>query len=85
MAGTWSEGAPVEAEQIRALMTAMGLNQSQFAEMMELSQPYVNRLVNGKSDVAKSPLRVLLRWLFAEYGIGGGRPPVPSIRVEKRR
>lgn len=82
---TWSEGEPIEAEQIKALMEAMGLNQSQFAEMAELSQPYANRLVNANREVVKGPLRVLLRWLFAEYGIEGGRAPVPSIAVKKKR
>lgn len=85
MSTTWSESEPITPEQIKALMEAMGFdNQTKFADVFEVTQQYVNRLLNGKQQVSNGPMRVLLRWLFAEYGIDGGRPPVPSIRVPQR-
>jgi transcriptional regulator with XRE-family HTH domain len=78
----WDSGSPIEPGHIDELMVRMGLNQSQLARVMEISQQHVNRLVNGKAEVLEGPTRVLLRWLFAVYGIDGGRAPTPTIPVE---
>lgn len=85
MGETWEDSGRITPEQVKALMSAMGFdtNQTKFAKVLNVTPSYINHVLSGRKDVRNGPLQVLLRWLFAEYGIDGGRAPVPSIRVRR--
>jgi len=80
MSATWDDAEPIRAEQIQALMAAMGFtNQTEWAKVFQVRQQHINRLLNGRAQ-AIGPIAVLFRWLFLVYHIEGGRAPVPSMR-----
>lgn len=81
MGRIWDDGAEISPSQLEELMARMGLNQSELADLLELSQPHVNALIRGRKTVTYGSTRVLLRWLFAVHGIEGGRPAHPRIPV----
>jgi transcriptional regulator with XRE-family HTH domain len=83
MGATWGDGPPIEPSEVKELIDLMGMSQTEFAEVLEVTQQHVNRMVNGKSPIVRGSTRVLLRWRFSVYGIEGGRPPTPIIPVRR--
>lgn len=81
----WGDGPAVDPSQIVELIARMGVSQTEFAEVLEVTQQHVNRMVNGKAPIVRGSTRVLLRWLMAVYGIAEGRPPTPVIPVRMVR
>ena len=82
MPSVWDPEPPIDASQVQELISQMGLTQVQFAEVMNVTQPTVNRWVKAKAPV-EGPASVLMRWLFAVYGIQGGRTPTPKIPLQR--
>lgn len=83
MAIDWDDDSPLDPAKIAELIERTGLTQEKFAAMVEMSQPHVSKLKRGAAPVLEGPTRVLLRWLFAVYGIEGGRAPHPGIPVKQ--
>lgn len=79
MGRIWDDEKEIEPAQIAELMERMGLNQTEFAEVLESTPGNVNNLLHGRRQVQRGSMRVLLRWLFDAYGVSGGRPAHPKI------
>lgn len=81
MGRVWDEGAEIAPSQLEELMARMGLSQAELADVLEVTVGHLNNLLHGRREVIYGPTRVLIRWLFAVYGVEGGRPAHPKIPV----
>lgn len=57
----------------------MRLSKKDFGAVVGMTYGHVYKLENGA--LKRGSTRVLLRWLYAVFGLPGGRPPHPSIPV----
>ena len=77
----WDDEPDLDGRHIDALRTRMGLRKKDFAAVLGMTYGWVYKLENDPGALKRGSTRVLLRWLYAIFGLPGGRPPHPSIPV----
>lgn len=78
----WDDEPDLDARHIGELRTRMGLTKKRdFAAVVGVTYGWVHNLERDPDALKRGATRVLLRWLYAVYGLPGGRPPHPSIPV----
>ena len=77
----WEDEPNLDGRHIDELRTRMGLKKKDFAAVVGMTYGWVYKLENDPDALKRGATRVLLRWLYAVYGLPGGRPPHPSIPV----
>ncbi|MDB4950441.1 MAG: hypothetical protein JWM27_3090 [Gemmatimonadetes bacterium] len=78
----WDDEPELDASLLADLRARMGFKKKKdFAKVLGITYAYVHNLETGRAELGRGTLRVLLRWLYAVYGLPGGRPPHPSIPV----
>lgn len=78
----WDDEPELDARHIDELRRRMGIKKKKdFAAVLGVTYGYVYRLENEPDVLKRGSTRVLLRWLYAVFGLPGGRAPHPSIPV----
>lgn len=78
----WDDEPHLDGRHIGELRTRMGLTKKKdFAAVVGVTYGWVDNLEKDPDALKRGATRVLLRWLYAIYGLPGGRPPHPSIPV----
>jgi DNA-binding transcriptional regulator YiaG len=77
----WNDEPDLDGCHIGELRDRMGLSKKAFAAVVGMTYGHVYKLEKVPGALKRGSTRVLLRWLYAVFGLPAGRPPHPSIPV----